>query len=52
VRRCIAKMQYMRATLLVRTKEVRDDGTIVVIVVWELPEPLPRSAHRYKYRLF
>jgi Family of unknown function (DUF6516) len=45
-------MQYMRATLLVRTKEVRDDGTIVEIVVWELPEPLPPSAHRYKYRLF
>jgi Family of unknown function (DUF6516) len=45
-------MQYMRATLLVRTKEVRDDGTIVEIVVWELPEPLPPSTHRYKYRLF
>ena len=45
-------MQYTRATLLVRTKEVRDDGTIIEIVVWELPEPLPPSAHRYKYRLF
>jgi Family of unknown function (DUF6516) len=45
-------MQYMRATLLVRTKEVRDDGTIVEIVVWELPETLPPSTHHYKYRLF
>ena len=45
-------MQYMKATLLVRTKEVRDDGSIVEIVIWELPEPLPPSVHRYKYRLF
>ena len=42
----------MRATRLVRTKEVRDDGTIVEIVVWELPEPLPPCSHCYKYRLF
>ena len=45
-------MQYMSATLLVRTKEVADDGAIVEIVIWELPEPLPPSRHRYKYRLF
>ena len=40
------------ATLLARAKEIRDDGTIVEIVVWELPEALPPSAHRYKYRLY
>lgn len=45
-------MQYMNATLLAQAKEVRDDGSIVEIVVWELPEPLPPCAHRYKYRLF
>jgi hypothetical protein len=45
-------MQYMKATLLAHTKEVRDDGSIVEIVIWELPEPLPPSAHCYKYRLF
>ena len=45
-------MQYMKATLLVRTKEIRDDGSIVEIVVWELPEPLPPSKHTFKYRLF
>ena len=45
-------MQYMKATALARTKEVRDDGTIVEVVIWELPEPLPPSAHRFKYRLF
>lgn len=42
----------MKATLLARTKEVRDDGSIVEVVIWELPEPLPLSAHHYKYRLF
>jgi Family of unknown function (DUF6516) len=42
----------MDAALLARAKEVRDDGSIVEIVIWELPEPLPPSLHRYKYRLF
>lgn len=41
----------MDAALLARAKEVRDDGSIVEIVIWELPEPLPPSLHRYKYRL-
>jgi hypothetical protein len=45
-------MQYMRATLLARAKEARDDGSIVEIVIWELSEPLPPSAHLYKYRLY
>ena len=42
----------MPVVLLARTKEVRDDGSIVEIVVWELSEPLPSSTHRYKYRLY
>ena len=42
----------MKATLLARTKEVRDDGTIVEVVIWELPQPLPPSTHLFKYRLF
>ncbi len=45
-------MQYMKARLLARSKEVRDDGSIVELVIWQLPEPLPPSTHRYKYRLF
>jgi len=45
-------MQYMPAVLLARAKEVRDDGSIVEIVIWELPEPVPPSRHRYKYRLY
>ena len=42
----------MDAVLLARAKEVRDDGSIVEIVIWELPHPLPPSGHRYKYRLY
>ena len=42
----------MKAELLAHTKEVRDDGSIVEIVIWELPEPLRPSAHRFKYRLY
>ena len=45
-------MQYMNALIVARAKEVRDDGLIVEVVVWELPAPLPPSTHRYKYRLY
>jgi hypothetical protein len=45
-------MQYMTAWLLAKTKEVRDDGSIVEIVIWQLSEPLPPCTHPYKYRLF
>ena len=42
----------MKATLLARSKEVRDDGSIVEAVVWSLPEALAPSRHLFKYRLF
>ena len=45
-------MQYMKAVLIAQAKEVRDDGSIVEIVVWELAEPLSPCTHPYKYRLF
>ena len=45
-------MQYMKAMLLARAKEVRDDGSIVEVVIWELPEPVPPCLHKFKYRLF
>ena len=45
-------MQYMKAIPLAHAKEIRDDGSIVEVVVWELPQPLPPSTHLYKYRLF
>ena len=45
-------MQYMPAVLVAQAKEVRDDGSIIEIVVWELSEPLAPSTHCYKYRLY
>jgi hypothetical protein len=37
---------------LASAKQLRDDGSIVEIVVWELPAPIPPCRHRYKYRLY
>lgn len=42
----------MSARALIQVKEVRDDGTIVQMVVWALAQPVPPCLHRYKYRLF
>ena len=42
----------MKAQLSARTKEFRDDGTLVEVVIWSLPEPLLASVHCFKYRLF
>jgi hypothetical protein len=30
----------------------RGDGSILQFIIWELLEPLPGSAHRYKYRFY
>ena len=45
-------MQYMSAALIAKAKEIRDDGSIVEVVIWELSKPLDPSAHSYKYRLY
>ncbi|MGX5721835.1 toxin-antitoxin system TumE family protein [Shinella zoogloeoides] len=42
----------MDAVLLSRSKTVLPDGAIVEIVLWQVPEPVAGSMHRYKYRLF
>ncbi|WP_295583237.1 DUF6516 family protein [uncultured Lamprocystis sp.] len=42
----------MNATLRIRAKEVDDEGSLIAVVVWDLPEPLPPCTHLYKYRLF
>ena len=44
-------MQYMKATPIARAREVRDDGSIVEVVTWELPEPVPPCVHKCKYIL-
>ena len=42
----------MPSRLLARAKEVRDDGSIVEIVVWQLDAAVPPCTHPYKYRLY
>ena len=42
----------MPSRLISHAKEIRDDGSIVEIVIWELPEPIGPCTHRYKYRLY
>jgi hypothetical protein len=40
----------MKAKLLSRIKEAYSAG-IIEAVIWEVPEPVPPSEHRIKYRL-
>jgi hypothetical protein len=42
----------VKARLLYEFKQSYDDGSIVEMVLWELPHPVSGSAHRYKYRLY
>jgi hypothetical protein len=41
-----------KAKIFINHKVILNDGTIIQAVVWELPDPLPGSTHRYKYRFF
>lgn len=41
----------MDATLITSFKDVADDGSIIEIVVWRVPEPVPPTTHGLKYRL-
>ncbi len=45
-------MQYMETTLIAKSKEIHDDGSIVEVVIWQLSEPVPPCGHPYKYRLY
>jgi hypothetical protein len=42
----------MKAALIARAKEIRDDGSVVEIVVWRLAQALHPCTHHYKYRLY
>ncbi len=42
----------MKAELLYRRRIDYDDGAIVEMVLWSLPEPVPPTAHGLKYSLF
>jgi len=42
----------MKAIPVIRFKEYRTDGTIVQMVVWQLPQASDDRPHRLKYRLY
>jgi hypothetical protein len=42
----------MKAVLLHRDRLDLDDGSIVEMVLWHVPEPVAGSLHRYRYRLY
>lgn len=41
----------MRAALVIRRRVIFGDRDFAELVVWRVPEPVPPSAHRFKYRL-
>lgn len=41
----------MKAVELVRTRIVYSDAAFAELVLWQLPEPLAGSTHRFKYRI-
>ncbi len=41
-----------KAELLLRHKEVTDDGFVIEAVVWKLAGPLHGCRHPFKYRLY
>ena len=43
-------MANMSAQLITGFKNVNPDGSILELVVWRVPKPVPPSTHLYKYR--
>lgn len=41
----IATMQHMPSRLVANVKEIRDDGSVVAIVIWQLDAPVPPCTH-------
>lgn len=41
----------MDAELITSFKDVAEDGSIIEMVVWRMPEPVPPTTHGLKYRL-
>jgi hypothetical protein len=39
-----------QAVLITRFKNVNPDGSLLELVVWKVPQPVPPTEHGYKYR--
>ena len=42
----------MKAKLLQRQRFGFDDGSILEMVIWRVPKPVPGSRHAFRYRLY
>jgi hypothetical protein len=42
----------MKATVLIHERVFLEDGFLIEIEVWRLPQPVPPSTHGLKYSLF
>ena len=42
----------MRAVLLFRERRTYDDGAILEMTIWRVPQPVPPTFHGLKYSLF
>ena len=40
----------MSAQLITSIKNINPDGSIMEVVIWKLPKPVPPTEHGYKYR--
>jgi hypothetical protein len=40
----------MVAQLITSIKNVNPDGSILEVVIWKVPKPMPPTEHGYKYR--
>ncbi|MFM7482888.1 MAG: DUF6516 family protein [Burkholderiaceae bacterium] len=40
----------MSTKLITRFKNINPDGSILELVIWKLPTPVPPAQHDYKYR--
>jgi len=43
---------HMKAALIFRLKHELDDGAVVEMVIWRVPQSVPGSHHGFKYRLY
>lgn len=41
----------MKAILITDFKSVAEDGRLIHMVIWRVPEPVPPTDHGFKYRL-
>lgn len=46
----VGTITNMKAELITRFKSVAEDGGVMELVVWRVPQPVPPTEHGYKYR--